>query len=160
MTPHKMRRFRQALPDEENVDILRRGKVAVWAVDGDEDYPYAVPVNYVFHDGAVYIHCASQGHKIDAILRNPKCSICVIDKDDVIPEKFTSYFRSVIAFGQAEILTDRQEKIDALLRLSEKYSPGIDPANEIDRFIKVVCIVRINLESVTGKQAIELLNAR
>lgn len=159
MTPHKMRRFRQALSDEENFDILHRGKVAVWAVDGDEDYPYAVPVNYVFHAGAILIHCASQGHKIDAILRNPKCSICVIDKDDVIPEKFTSYFRSVIAFGQAEILTDRQEKIDALLRLSAKYSPGIDPTHEIDRFINVVCIVRITLESITGKQAIELLNA-
>ena len=155
-----MRRFRQQLPDDEVLRILNAGKVAVWAVSVDEYYPYAVPVNYVYADGAIYIHSAAQGHKIDAIKRNPKCSVCIIDKDDVVPEEFTSYFRSVIAFGVAEIIEPEEDKIAALRLLSAKYSKGIDPTAEIDKFLKVVAVIKIKIERVTGKEAIELTRAR
>ncbi|MDE5850970.1 MAG: pyridoxamine 5'-phosphate oxidase family protein [Muribaculaceae bacterium] len=156
----KMRRIRQQLPEEENIRILENGKVAVWAVAGDDDYPYAVPINYVYHEGCIYIHCARQGHKLDAIRRNPKCSLCIVDKDDVVPIAFTSYFRSVIAFGKAEIVEEENEVIDALRLMSDKYSPGIDPEEEIRKFLKNVCIVRIRLVEVTGKEAIELVRMR
>lgn len=85
-----MRRFKQQLPGEETERILHKGKYCVMAVSGDDDYPYAVPVNYVYEGTAIYIHSAAQGHKIDALRRNPKCSLCIVDKDDVIPEEFTS----------------------------------------------------------------------
>ncbi|MDE6703416.1 MAG: pyridoxamine 5'-phosphate oxidase family protein [Muribaculaceae bacterium] len=153
----KMRRFKQELPETEVLRILNEGKVAVWAVDGDEDYPYAVPVNYVYHDGFIYIHSAAQGHKIDAIRRNPKCSLCIVDKDEVVPAEFTSYFRSVIAFGRAGFVESEEEKIEVLRLLCEKYSPGIDPTNEINKFLKVVAIIKIIVEKATGKQAIELV---
>ena len=156
----KMRRFRQVLPMEENIRILENGKVAVWAVAGDDDYPYAVPINYVYHEGTVYIHCAKEGHKLDAIRRNPKCSLCVVDKDEVVPEEFTSYFRSVIAFGEAHIIEDKEALICALRLLSEKYCPGIDPTGEIGRFINNVCVVEIKLTEITGKEAIELVRMR
>lgn len=160
MIERKMRRFRQELPQDEVLRILSTGKVAVWAVSGDDGYPYAVPVNYVYDNGCLFLHSASQGHKIDAIKRNPKCSVCIIDKDDVIPEEFTSYFRSVIAFGKAEILDEVNDKISALRLLSEKYSKGIDPTAEINRFLKVVAVIRIKIEKVTGKEAIELARQR
>lgn len=152
----KMRRFKQELPETESRRILSEGKYAVWAVDGDDDYPYAVPVNYAYDGEAIYIHCARQGHKIDSILRNPKCSMCIVEKDDVVPEEFTSYFRSVIVFGKAEIVEDERERLEALRHLCDKYSPGIDPADEISRFLKTVCIVRIAIGRITGKEAIEL----
>ena len=41
----QMRRFRQGLSESESLEILRKGKVAVLAVAGDDDYPYAVPLN-------------------------------------------------------------------------------------------------------------------
>ena len=152
----KMRRFKQELPKNESQRILSSGKYAVWAVDGDDEYPYAVPINYVFDGNAIYIHCARQGHKIDSIVRNPKCSMCIVEKDDVIPEEFTSYFRSVIVFGKAEIVEDESQRLNALLLLCDKYSPGIDPTDEIARFLKTVCIVRIDIDRITGKEAIEL----
>lgn len=160
MIARKMRRFCQELLQDEVLHILSTGKVAVWAVSGDDGYPYAVPVNYVYDNGCLYLHSASQGHKIDAIKRNPKCSVCIIDRDDVIPEEFTSYFRSVIAFGQAEILDDVDDKISALRLLSEKYSKGIDPTAEINKFLKVAAVIRIMIEKVTGKEAIELARQR
>lgn len=155
-----MRRFKQELPVEEIVRILQNGKYCVMAVSGDDDYPYAVPVNYVYDGTAIYIHSAAQGHKIDALKRNPKCSLCVVDKDDVIPKEFTSYFRSVIVFGKAHFVESTEDKVAALRLLGEKYSPGIDPEAEIARFIKTVCIVRFDIDSVSGKEAIKLTRAR
>ena len=156
----KMRRFRQELSENESLEILKKGKVAVMAVDGDDDYPYAVPLNYVFHNGNIYVHSASQGHKVDALKRNPKCSLCIIDKDDVIPEKFTSYFRSVIAFGKAEFITSEDTKIKALQLLCDKYSPGLNPSEEINKSLRRVTVIRIRLERITGKEAIELVRSR
>lgn len=155
-----MRRFRQQLSAEETERILRNGKYCVMAVSGDDDYPCAVPVNYVYDGTAIFIHSAAQGHKIDALKRHPKCSLCIVDKDDVIPEEFTSYFRSVIVFGTAHFVESVDEKIAALRLLGDKYSPGIDPEAEIARFIKTVCILRIDIDCVTGKEAIELTQAR
>lgn len=160
MMTRPMRRFRQQLSAEETERILRNGKYCVMAVSGDDDYPYAVPVNYVYDGIAIFIHSAAQGHKIDALKRNPKCSLCIVDKDDVIPEEFTSYFRSVIVFGKAHFVESVDEKIAALRLLGDKYSPGIDPEAEIARFIKTVCILRIDIDCVTGKEAIELTQAR
>lgn len=155
-----MRRFKQQLSAEEVESILLTGKYCVMAVSGDDDYPYAVPVNYVYDGTSIYIHSAAKGHKIDALRRNHKCSLCIVDKDDVIPEEFTSYFRSVIAFGTARFVESTDEKIAALRLLGDKYSPGVDPEAEIARFIKTVSIVRIDIDSVTGKEAIELTRER
>lgn len=155
-----MRRFKQELPPEESARILNTGRYCVVAVSGDDDYPYAVPVNYVYSGNAIYLHSAAQGHKIDALRRNAKCSLCIVDKDDIVPEEFTSYFRSVIVFGTAHFVESADEKVTALRSLAEKYSPGIDPEAEISRFIKSVCIIRIDIDSITGKEAIELTRAR
>ena len=155
-----MRRFKQQLSAEEVERILQTGKYCVMAVSVDDDYPYAVPVNYAYDGTSIYIHSAAQGQKIDALKCNPECSLCIVDKDDVIPEEFTSYFRSVIAFGTASFVESIDEKIMALRLLGDKYSPGIDPDAEIARFINTVCIVRIHIDSVTGKEAIELTRTR
>lgn len=153
----KMRRFRQELSEAESIRILENGKVAVLAVDGDDGYPYAVPLNFVYEDGSVYFHSAREGHKIDALKRNPKCSLCVVEKDDIVPEKFTSYFRSVIAFGKAGFITAEEEKIRILRLLCAKYSPGLDPSDEIKKSIRNVAVIRIELDKITGKEAIELV---
>lgn len=66
----------------------------------------------------------------------------------------------MIAFGTSHFVESTDEKIAALRLLTEKYSPGIDPDAEIARFIKTVRIIRIDIDSVTGKEAIELMLAR
>lgn len=155
-----MRRFKQELSHEETLSILKTGKVAVMAVEGNDGYPYAVPLNYVYDDGSVYIHCAKEGHKIDALNRNPLCSLCIIDKDDIVPHEFTSYFRSAIVFGKAEFIKDEKEKTSALKKLCDKYSPGIDSTAEIEKSLQRVCIIRIKIDRSSGKEAIELTRHR
>ncbi|MDE6417245.1 MAG: pyridoxamine 5'-phosphate oxidase family protein [Duncaniella sp.] len=153
----KMRRFRQELPREEALQILISGRECVMALDGDDGYPYAVPVNYVYDGEHIYIHSAAAGHKIDALRRNPRLSLCVIEKGDIVPGEFTTYFRSVIVFGRARIILDNDGKIMPLRKLCEKYCGDLDPSAEIDRFLNVVAIIEIEIDAVTGKQSIELV---
>ena len=79
----KMRRHKQQLSQEETAEILKTGRTAVLGILGDDGYPYTVPINYVYADGKVYFHGARSGHKLDAIRRCAKVSLCVIEKDNV-----------------------------------------------------------------------------
>jgi nitroimidazol reductase NimA-like FMN-containing flavoprotein (pyridoxamine 5'-phosphate oxidase superfamily) len=157
-----MRRKTQTLSTEENIAILMKGTSGVLAVAGDDDYPYAVPLSYVYHDSKIFFHCARSGHKLDAIARNPKVSFCVIDQDKVVPQEYTTYFRSVIAFGQARIVEDAVEKRSALEELAAKYSPDQtqDRLQVIDEQFNHVCLVELAIEHLSGKEAIELVRMR
>ena len=79
---------------------------------------YSIP-DYLNGD-ELYFHCAKIGHKLDSIKRNNKVSFCVIDKDEIIPEKFTTHYRSVIVFGKAKIVEYEKECKDILMTLVEK----------------------------------------
>ena len=157
-----MRRKKQLLSVEATEKILATGLVGVLGVAGDDDYPYTVPVNYAFDNGRIYFHSAVSGHKLDGIQRNSKVSFCVIDRDEIVPQELTSYFRSAIAFGQAKIVSDEALKLQALELLARKYSPGMDAraAEAIQREWKHTCVVEITIDHLTGKEAIELVNQK
>lgn len=156
----EMRRFKQALTENECIDILNNNTNGILAVSGDDEYPYAVPLSYVYCDGNIYFHSATNGHKIDSIKRQDKVSFCVVSEDNIVPEKFTTYYKSVISFGRVEMLSDEEEKINALMLLSKKYSPDQSYENtkkEIDSFLKNVAILKMKIEHISGKCAVELL---
>lgn len=150
---HKMRRENQQLTEQETIEILEQGTSGVLAVAGDMDYPYAVPIGYVYHDGKIYFHCAKSGHKIDAIKRNPKVSFCVVAQDEVVPEKYATRFRSVIAFGKATILSgeDMRRPIELL---AAKYTPDDEAGRmrEIEKDYPALCMIVLNIEHMTGKK--------
>ncbi len=158
----EMRRNKQVLSLEESVAILNNGTSGVLAVSGDDDYPYAVPLSYVYQDSKIFFHCAQTGHKLDSIARNDKVSFCVIDRDNVVPQEYTTYFRSVIVFGKARILEDEAEKRAALEKLAARYSPDHEQGRlqEIDKQLKQVCVVELTIEHMTGKEAIELVRMK
>ena len=158
----EMRRKNQLLSMEDTIAVMERGTNGILAVSGDDDYPYAVPMSYIYTDNKIYFHCAKSGHKLDGIKKNAKVSFCVVDQDQNVPEKYTTYFRSAIAFGQARILEDPAEIREAITAIALKYSPdyaeGI-PA-EINSSMAARCIVEISIDHLTGKEAIELVRAR
>ena len=153
----EMRRNKQALTAEEIAEILKRNTSGVLAVNGDGGYPYAVPLSYVYLDSKLYFHCAGTGHKLDSILRDDKVSFCVIDQDQVVGEEYTTYFRSVVAFGRARVL-EGAEKLRPLVELCEKNYPGHleQTRQKAEGALKNVCIVEVAIEHVTGKTAVEL----
>ena len=159
----EMRRGRQALSQEECEKILARGTSGVLALAGDGGYPYAVPLSYVYRAGKIYFHCARSGHKLDAVRREPKASFCVIDQDQVVPQEYTTYFRSVIAFGTIRELESDGEKRTAIEALAMKYFPGDSRENRngyIDREWTPLCMLELSVSHLTGKEAKELVQAR
>lgn len=155
----EMRRRRQQLTHEECLAILERGTSGVLAVSGEDGYPYAVPLSYVYRDGRLFFHCAKSGHKLDAIRRCEKVSFCVIDQDQVVPAEYTTYFRSVILFGRARILQDTEEIHSSITWLAEKYYPTAALEFQeaaIQRESAALCMVELQIDHMTGKEAKEL----
>lgn len=147
-----MRRKNRQLSYDECVEILTNEPRGVLALLGDYDYPYTVPMSHVFVDGKIYFHGAQTGHKKDAIKRHDKASYCVVD-DGVKEENNWWYtFRSVIVFGKMKILTDRDEKIDRLTYLGDKFFPTHDETvDEIRKLLDKTEVFELTIDHMTGK---------
>lgn len=157
----EMRRKKQTLSMKECEDILTKDSCGVLSLCGDDGYPYGIPLSYVYDGSKLIFHSAKAGHKIDAIKRSPKASFCVIDQDHVIPEKYTTYFRSVIVFGSVRILQDEQEKRKTIETLAAKYAPN-DSDDNRQKMIQLewnsFCMLEMSIEHISGKQAKELIS--
>ncbi len=157
-----MRRKRQQLSEQESIDILKGATSGTLALTGHDGYPYAVPISYVYSEGKLYFHSAMSGHKIDAIRHSDKASFCVIEQDDVHASEYTTYFRSVIAFGRIHIVDDETEKMTAARLLAERYNPNDEEGfqKEIEKSFAHMLALRFDIEHLTGKEAIELVRMK
>ena len=130
----KMVRFRQQLPQEECLDILKTQLRGVLSVLGDEGYPYGLPINHYYcpEDRKLYFHSGKTGHKIDAIKRSEKASFCVYDEGFRREGEWALNIRSVIVFGRIEMVEDQAKAMEIARRLSRKFT---DDEAYIDREI-------------------------
>ncbi len=141
------------MDQDQAVSILKAGTNGVLGVIGDSGYPYTVPVSYVYDEGNIYFHSATEGHKLDAIQNEPKVSFCVTAQDNIIAEDFNTLYKSVIVFGKAEILVNEESKRDALESILKKYSADfIEKGREYIKEEWDNCVaVRISIEHMSGK---------
>lgn len=154
----EMRRKKQQLSNDQCMQILKEATSGVLALASVDGYPYAVPLSYVFSDGCLYFHCAVSGHKLDIIQRQNKASFCVIAQDHVVPEKWTTYYRSVIVFGHITEIKNLEKKRSAIRLLGEKYAPhSAHIQEEIDRCFSSLCMLQMHCDHISGKQAKECM---
>ncbi len=150
----EMRRAGQALAAGDCEEILQKHGEGVLAVLGDDGYPYAVPLNYVYWDGKLVMHGARAGHKVDAMRECDKVSFCVIDEKTVVPEEYSTAYRSVIVFGRVKILTEPEEMLLYLDALGAKFTK--DDAAARMAYMKPhlagVAIYVLSPEHVSGKE--------
>ncbi|MFV0598816.1 MAG: pyridoxamine 5'-phosphate oxidase family protein [Bacteroidales bacterium] len=112
----EIRRKDRLLSNEEAWEIIKKGKYGVLSLLGDNGYPYGVPMHYVVIDNTIYMHGTSEdGHKIDAIKKNPKMSFTVMDMEDNVKG------RSTIIFGTVNVVKNMREKV--LEKFVETYVP-------------------------------------
>lgn len=152
----KMRRSKQELPADEALRLLEAGSSGVLALLGDEGWPYAVPLSYAYAAGKLYFHCARAGHKLDAVRSEPRASFCVVAQDLVVPEKYTTHYRSVIAFGRVRILEDGDEKRRGIELLAERFAPDDSAGHRrsvVDSEWDNFCVLEFDIEHLTGKEA-------
>jgi len=148
----EMRRKDRELGKEEIFEILKKGEYGIFSTISQNGYPYGLPVNYVYTNGSIYFHCAVEGHKLDNIKNNDKVSFCVVGPTQILPDKFSTKYESVIVFGRA-IEVSGDEKNRALLELINKYSPDyIEQGKEyIQKKNKDSKVIKIKTEHITGK---------
>ena len=156
-----MRKASREMPAQWALEVLDRAPyVTVSMTDPDSGLPYSVPLSLARADERTfYFHCAMEGRKLDILARNPavcltavaKCKPTVGPKDG----SFTLEYQSAIAFGTAEMVTDDQEKIEALRLICQRFLPhhmdAFDAA--IARSLARTAVVRITLTAPpTGKR--------
>lgn len=157
----EMRRKKQLLSEDKTLEILNRSTSGVLGLHGDNGYPYTIPLNHVYEDGKLFIHCAKEGHLVDSIKKDNKVSFTIIDQDQIVKEEITSYYRSVIIFGRARIVTESNEKKNILKLIIDKYSTEFSKNERLKRIeadAERTCLIEIQIDHMTGKSSKELVN--
>lgn len=153
----KMRRADKEITDPDELHRILDEALVLHLGMVDDGRPYVVPLNFAREGDELWLHCASEGRKLDCLRRQP--SVCVeverliqITSGPTACGNWTSHFESVIGFGTATVLSDDEHKLHAMQTIMGKYSGKQDWEFSPETLAKIV-IVRVNLESLTGKRA-------
>ena len=153
MEHRPMRRKDRQLSPEEAWAILTENDYGTLAVTGDGGWPYAVPLNYYPVNGNLYFHCALEGHLLDSIAKDDRVCLTVTGQHDLIPDQITTVYQSVVVFGTAALVEDKEERLALLGSL-------VDILGEVDQDIKAryiqskeanTAVVRITPHHITAK---------
>lgn len=150
----KMRRFKQELSLQQCQNLLISEKRGVLSVNGDNGYPYGIPLDYYYDidDNCLYFHGAKQGHKIDAINRDNRVCFTVYNQGIIKENDWAYTCESVIVFGTIELINDIKITEEKVRLLAEKYYPSKE---EIDKVINSdlnrVQLLKLNIQHISGK---------
>ncbi len=150
-----MRRKNKQINDPQLIlDILKNSNIVRLAMI-DHDIPYIVPLNYGYHNNALYIHCAKEGRKIDILRKNPYVCFEIEGKHklETGPKacNWTMKFQSLIGYGHVEILEKEKEKIAGLNILMRHF---MGPENNYHtKHLDAIYILKISIENIVGKES-------
>jgi nitroimidazol reductase NimA-like FMN-containing flavoprotein (pyridoxamine 5'-phosphate oxidase superfamily) len=154
-----MRKLNKKITDIAVImEILDSCHVGRLGTVGAGGWPMVKPLNFAYHEGRIYFHCALEGEKLDDIRRDNRVCfeadlpIAYVRGTPENPCRAEYLYRSVIARGRAAVVTDRGERLFALDLLMGKYQPdgGFGPYPE--EKVALTCIVRIDIEDLSGKE--------
>lgn len=127
-TMEKIRQEKLSCTDEQRIDqFLNQARTGYLGL-ADGEFPYVVPLNFIWMNGAMYFHGAAHGRKINVIDANSNC--CFTVAEDVgtmvspIPAKTDTAYMSVMLFGVLETVSDLNEATAAMQGMLDKYVPG------------------------------------
>lgn len=154
----EMRRCNQAMTEEECRALLKEAKRGTLSVNGEDGYPYGVPVNFLFdeRDGHIYVHGALEGHKLDAIAKDGRVCFTVIKEVSKKEDEWFWYVDSVICFGNATLVEDRELTAAKTRAIGEKYIPTQEEIDRtMEKHIDRVKLISIEIVHMTGKHVKE-----
>jgi len=135
-------------------DILSRATVCRLGLC-EEDRPYVVPLCFGVKDNALYFHCAIEGKKLDILRKNNNvCFEIDIDHEIIKADKACDWgmkYKSIIGFGKAVFIEDIESKRKAFDVIMQEYSESTFEYPE--EAIKNTTIIKVEIESMTGKQS-------
>ncbi|MBT4035493.1 MAG: pyridoxamine 5'-phosphate oxidase family protein [Candidatus Marinimicrobia bacterium] len=147
-----LRRQDRQLSPQEALQLLEGGEYGIVSTVDAAGQPYGVPVNYVLKKGCIDFHSATEGHKIDNFQNSGLVSFCVVGETEVIPEKLTTRYESIIVFGSISerVGTGKTESLTALV---EKYAPKHTEVGQksIQSSGSETRVFSISIDRITGK---------
>jgi len=151
-----MRKARQEIKDVRALEEILRGATICRMAMMDGDLPYIIPFNYGYRDGCLFIHSAPEGKKIDLLMKKSHVCFEVEDISELIKgEKacdWTTRYRSVVGYGDVEILSDEAGKQLGLeVIMAQHGAPQLIEFNQknLDRMV----ILKLTISSMTGKES-------
>ena len=150
-----LRRKQKAISDEAALTLLKNEKRGIFAVNGDDGYPYAIPVNYFYEEenGKIYFHGAKAGHKIDALKNNDKICFTVYGNKFYKEGEWAPYWQSTVIFGRCKLINDVEFVEQKVRKLAQQYYPNPEEIEaEISKDLRAVQLYEITIEHLTGKQ--------
>lgn len=151
-------RFKQKLSREECEEILKAQKRGVLSVNGEDGYPYGMPLNHYFDEesGKIYFHSGSIGYKLEMLRKDGRVSFCVLDEGTKDPDEWFFRFRSVIVFGRIRLVDDHDTIVDITTRLSHKFTDDEEYIEkEIRTDAKRTILLELTPEYMIGKRVRE-----
>lgn len=149
-----MRRAEKEITDKKELDTIL-AKAAICRIGLlDKNAPYIVPLNFGYKNGCLYFHSAPEGKKIELLKNNSQ--VCFeVDIDHGIvntgkPCNWSSTYSSIIGYGGASLLTDPEQKKEALHIIIDHYAPGTVYEFPEKNLTEVV-IIKILITEMTGK---------
>lgn len=153
-----VRKKKNEISAEAAKTLLCHARRGVLAVQGDDGYPYAIPVNYLYDESArkIYFHGARAGHKVDALRACDKVCFTVLSDENIRDEPWAPYMQSAVVFGRCRLLESGPEALALIKRLAMKYYPDERLAEEeIAASGKAVQMYEITIEHLSGKEVQE-----
>lgn len=150
-----MRRKQKQIKESETKQLLRTERRGVLAVNGDDGYPYAIPVNYMYDEEQkkIYFHGARAGHKIDALKKNDKVCFTVYGNEQLEEGDWAPYLQSAVVFGRCHLSEDNVLTEIKVRELARKYYPNEEEIQaEMEKSGKAVQLYEITIEHMSGKQ--------
>lgn len=136
------------MPTSETFALLDASRVGRLAFVDAGGRPYAIPLRYVWHNGAIYVRLAFAGRKQEAI---EQCRRVCFETDECADD--FSHYASVLAEGTLVDVLNDEEKRGALVAMNLKYErlaglphPGPNPV------IHGVALRKIVVDKVTGRK--------
>lgn len=156
MTFRPNRRKNKEISLDAAKQLLKDSRRGVIAVNGDDGYPYAVPINYMYveEENKIYFHGSRVGHKADSIKKCDKVCFTVYGNEAIKDElKWAPYLQSTVVFGRCSMIENREQTIEQVRRLALKYYPDLETVEEeIESSGKAVKMYVIEIEHMSGKE--------
>lgn len=150
-----IRRKKKEISRETAKQLLETERRGVLSVQGDDGYPYAVPINYLYREdeGKIYFHGSAAGHKAESIRKNDKVCFTVYGNQTVKDEDWAPYVQSVVVFGRCHMIEDRNTAIELVREFAAKYYPDAALVEEeISKSGQAVRMYEIAIEHLSGKE--------
>lgn len=151
----EMRRKKNEISIDMAKQLLASSRRGVLAMNGDDGYPYAISVNYLYDDKAqrIYFHGAKTGHKVDALRACDKVCFTVYGNETVRTESWAPFMQSVVVFGRCHLMDAGSETTRHLKQFAMKYYPSEQLVDEeIAHAGKAVQVFEIEIEHMSGKE--------